>query len=211
MAHYTCIGANKDKIEKDLDFFKETGIQNLMLLRGDLPNDNYSLNQEFKYASDLVRIAKQKNHFCIGAAGYPESHLESKTKEEDIDHLKFKVDQGVDFLITQMFFDNNHYFDFVERCEKAGINVPIIPGIMPIVNFKQIKKFSEMCGATIPKQLADQLGENQDNPAAKYDIGVAFAIKQCNDLLKNGAPGLHFYTLNKSRATVDIFEAIDKE
>jgi len=211
MAHYTCIGANKDKIEKDLDYFKEIGIANLMLLRGDLPNVEFTLSEDFKYASDLVKVAGLRNHFCIGAAGYPESHLESLNADNDLKNLKHKVDQGVHFLVTQMFFDNRFYFDFVDRCKNNGIHIPIIPGIMPIINFKQIKKFSEMCGASIPQSLAEQMEEYQDDPKKKYQIGVDFAIEQCNELISKGAPGLHFYTLNKSRATVDIFESIEKK
>ncbi len=210
MAHYTCVNATKEKVENDLKFFEEIGIENLMLLRGDLPKGQDSLNDDFRYASDLVKFAAEKNKFCIGAAGYPEMHLESASIDEDIKHLKFKVDQGVDFLVTQMFFDNAFYFEFVEKCKEAGINIPIIPGIIPIVNFKQIKKFSEMCGASIPPALGELMEEHKDNPAKKYQIGVDYAIQQCNELIKNGAPGLHFYTLNKSRATVDIFESIER-
>ncbi len=210
MAHYTCVNATKEKVEHDLNFFNEIGIENLMLLRGDLPKGENSLHDDFRYASDLIKFAAEKNSFCIGAAGYPETHIESTSMEEDIHHLKFKVEQGVDFLVTQMFFDNSYYFDFVEKLTTAGINVPIIPGIIPIVNFSQIKKFSDMCGATIPMTLADSMEQHKDDPKKKYQIGVDFAINQCNELLRNGAPGLHFYTLNKSRATIDIFESIDR-
>ncbi len=210
MAHYTCVNANREKIENDLKFFEEIGIENLMLLRGDLPKGENVLHEDFRYASDLIELAASKNKFCIGAAGYPEGHLESKTIDDDVKHLKHKISQGVDFIVTQMFFDNSFYFEFLDRCKKEGIDIPIIPGIIPIVNFKQIKRFSEMCGASIPAELADQMEANQDDPKKKYQIGVDFAIRQCNELIKNGAPGLHFYTLNKSRATVDIFESIDK-
>lgn len=210
MAHYTCVNANREKIKNDLDHFRSIGIENLMLLRGDLPVGQNVLHDDFKYASDLIKFASDFGGFCIGAAGYPEGHLESKTLDDDIKALKFKVDQGADFLVTQMFFDNNYYFEFVDRCKKAGITIPIIPGIIPIVNFNQIKKFSDMCGASIPQELAELMEANQDDKKKKYQIGVDFAIKQCNELMKNGAPGLHFYTLNKSRATVDIFESIER-
>lgn len=210
MAHYTCVNATKEKVKSDLEHLEKIGIKNLMLLRGDLPVGENVLNDDFRYASDLIRFAAGVNKFCIGAAGYPEGHLESADVDTDIKNLKYKVEQGADFLVTQMFFDNEYYFRFVEKCKAAGIDVPIIPGIIPIINFKQIRKFSDMCGASIPAELAELMEQHQDDPDKKYQIGVDFAIKQCNELLQNGAPGLHFYTLNKSRATVDIFEAIDR-
>ena len=149
-----------------------------------------------------------QDRFCIAAAGYPESHPESTSIEKDIEYLKYKVDKGVDFVATQLFFENRYYFDFVDRARNAGITIPIVPGIMPITNFKQIKKFTEMCGAKIPVDLVQQLETCQTDQKKTYQIGVDFAIKQCRELIEKGAPGLHFYTLNKSRATVDIFSSI---
>jgi len=212
MAHYTCVNATKEKVLQDLDFFHEKNIENLILLRGDLPqseSDPGTNASDFKYASDLIEfVAAQSDRFCIAAAGYPETHPESVSKDKDIEFLKYKVDKGADFVVTQLFFDNNYYFDFVRRARKAGITIPIIPGIMPITNFKQIKKFTQMCGAKIPEALVLQLEPHQEDLIKTYDIGVAFAINQCRELLDKGAPGLHFYTLNKSRATVDIFSSI---
>ena len=209
MAHYTCINANKNKVEKDLKHLISKGIENLMLLRGDLPESGLkALNSDFQHASDLIPLASSLNAFSIGAAGYPENHPESLNTEEDIKWMKYKVDQGADFIITQIFFNNDLYFDFVKKARKANITNRIIPGIMPITNFKQISKFSKMCGASIPKYIVDRLEPFQDNPKNMYRTGVEIAIEQCVDLLKRGAPGLHFYTLNKSRATVEIYSSI---
>jgi len=209
MAHYTCINANKAKVEEDLKYLIERKIENLMLLRGDLPSEGSSgLNTDFLHASDLIPIAKSLDAFSIGAAGYPEGHQESRNIEEDIKWMKYKIDQGSDFIITQMFFNNDLYFDFVDRARKANINTRIIPGIMPITNYKQISKFSKMSGATIPDSIVQRFEPIQDDPKIMYRTGVDLAIEQCIDLLRKGAPGLHFYTLNKSRATVDIFSSI---
>lgn len=211
MAHYTCVNATKEKVTEDLDHFQDINIDNLILLRGDPPKGQKKFTNhggDFHYASDLIEFASMRKQFCIAAAGYPESHPESDSLDQDIQYLKFKIDQGVDFIVTQLFFDNNYYFDFVDRARKAGIEVPIIPGIMPITNFKQIKRFTDMCGANIPQELVSQLEPHQDNLTKTYEIGVEFSINQCRELLSKGVPGLHFYTLNKSRATVDIYSSI---
>ena len=209
MAHYTCINANKEKVKQDLQYLIARKIENLMLLRGDLPAEgSKGLNNDFLHASDLIPIANSLDAFSIGAAGYPEGHQESGNVEEDVKWMKYKVDQGADFIITQMFFDNDMYFDFVDRARKANITKRIIPGIMPITNYKQINKFSKMSGATISDSIVQMFEPIQDDPKQMYRTGVELAIEQCVDLLKRGAPGLHFYTLNKSRATVDIYSSI---
>ena len=209
MAHYTCINTSRNKIVKDLNLLSSKGIKNLMLLRGDLPDEgDQALDVEFRHASDLIELAHSMNEFCIGAAGYPESHPESISSNDDMKWLKNKVDKGASFIVSQMFFDNNHYFNFVKKARKAGITTRIIPGIMPITNFNQIQKFSDMCGASIPSKIVELLAPIQDDKEKMYKTGVDLAIKQCIDLLEKGAPGLHFYTLNKSRATVDIFSSL---
>lgn len=211
MAHYTCVNASRDKVERDLEILYEKNIENLMLLRGDPPKGHATFVNDYGHlqnASDLIELAAEQNRFSIGAAAYPEVHPEAASLDEDLKYLKLKVEKGADFLVTQMFFDNTHYFKFVEKARSFGIDVPIIPGIIPIVNFKQIKKFSKMCGASIPEELVSELEPNQDNLEKAYQIGVDYAIRQCEDLLEKGVPGLHFYTLNKSRATVDIFAEI---
>lgn len=211
MAHYTCVNATKEKVARDLDFFHEQNIENLILLRGDPPKgESEFVNKggDFHYASDLIDFAAKQNRFCIAAAGYPEAHPESANLDADIAQLKNKVAMGADFIVTQLFFDNAYYYDYVARARKAGVTVPIVPGIMPITNFTQIKKFTQMIGAKIPEALVQKLEPYQDDLAKTYEIGVEFAIRQCRELLDKGAPGLHFYTLNKSRATVDIFSSI---
>lgn len=211
MAHYTCVGATKEKVEQDLNFFEEKNIENLILLRGDPPKGETKFTNhggDFHFASDLIDYVAKQDRFCIAAAGYPEAHPESENIDKDIEYLKHKVDKGVDFVVTQLFFDNAYYFDFVDRARKAGVSIPIIPGIMPITNFKQVKKFTQMCGSKIPVELVEKLESHQHDFSKKYEIGVDYAINQCRELMDKGAPGLHFYTLNKSRATVDIFSSI---
>ncbi len=214
MAHYTCINATLDKIEKDFIALHERNIENLMLLRGDVPRGKPAsdfISGDFKYASDLIRFAKKMNTFCIGAAGYPENHPESADGESDIRWLKNKIDTGADFIVSQMFFDNKFYYDFVKHAREAGINTRIIPGIIPITNYKQIKKISELSGTKIPDEIHQRMEPHLNTPDKMYQIGVDIATAQCIDLLRNGAPGIHFYTLNKSTATVDIFSSLPSE
>ncbi len=209
MAHYTCINATKEKIDLDLESLHQNNIQNLMLIRGDRPATGFdSLNKDFRYASDLIALARTKNWFAIGAAGYPEKHPESTNFDNDLKWLKNKVNKGADFIVTQMFFNNDLYFDFVKKVRSMGVTNRIIPGIMPITNFKQIKKFSKMCGASIPDAVVNRLEPVQEIRDKFYQTSVDITIEQCIDLLRRGAPGLHFYTLNKSRATVDIYSSL---
>lgn len=211
VAHYTCVNARRDKIEQDMKYLKEKGIKNLMLLRGDPPKDTdkYVPHPEgFRYASDLIRYVNQHFDFCLAGGAYVEKHPEALSLSEDILNLKTKVDAGADFLVTQLFFINRFYFDFLERVRKEGINCRIIPGVIPVTSYKQIERFTKMAGAKIPPELRLDIEEHQDDPERMYEIGVAYAIKQCRELLRNGAPGIHFYTLNKSRAAVEIFESL---
>jgi len=211
MAHLTCIAHSKEEIMQILQDYKDIGIENILALRGDVPKDGLKDSTKgCKYAVELVRFIRENfgDWFSIGVASYPEKHPESPNMDWEIKHFKEKVLAGADFSITQMFFDNTYYYRFVERCQREGINIPIIPGIMPITNFSQIKKFAIMCGATIPQNLVELLEPYSDNPEETTKRGVEFAIKQCEDLLSNGVPGLHFYTLNKSKATLLIYQAI---
>lgn len=213
MAHYTCVNATKDKVKADLDYLSSKNIKNLMLLRGDPPKGQKGFiptSSDFKYGSDLIEFAHNMNKFSIGAAVYPEKHIESKSLEEDLQFTKKKINAGADFLISQMFFDNIHYFNLVKTANNIGIKCRILPGIMPIINYAQIKKFVEISNATIPLTLIEQFEPYQHDEKKMYQIGMDIAIRQCNDLLKNGAPGLHFYTLNKSRAVVELYESIIK-
>jgi len=211
MAHYTCVNASAQKVSADLDYLYSRNIENLMLLRGDPPKGQQSFiatSADFTHASDLIRLAKSQNRFSIGAACYPEMHIESRDTDEDMQFVKEKTEAGADFLVTQMFFDNSFYYRFVERARAAGITCRIIPGIIPVINYHQIKKFVEVSNATIPRQLATILESYKDNEKKSYQIGVDLAINQCEDLLNHGAPGIHFYTLNKSRAVIDIYESL---
>ncbi len=214
MAHQTCIGHTKKEIIDILNEYKKIGVQNILALRGDIPQGQEETfvfpPDGCRYANELVELIRENfgDWFSIGVAAYPEGHPESPNLERDIYYFKKKVEAGAEFAITQMFFDNRFFYDFLERVEKAGINIPIIPGIMPITNFKQIRKFALMCGATIPEELIKKLEAVEDRPEEVEKIGIEYAVKQCEDLLKNGAKGLHFYTLNKSKATIQIYEKI---
>ena len=214
MAHQTCIGHTKKEILDILSEYKNIGVQNILALRGDIPQGQEETfvfpPDGCKYANELVELIRENfgDWFSIGVAAYPEGHPESPNLERDVYYFKKKVEAGAEFAITQMFFDNRFFYDFLERVEKAGINIPIIPGIMPITNFKQIRKFALMCGATIPEELVKRLEAVEDKPEEVEKIGIEYAVKQCEDLLKNGAKGLHFYTLNKSKATIQIYERI---
>ena len=213
MAHLTCIAHTREELIDILEDYRRIGIENILALRGDVPRDRPDFRPPegaCRYAKELVELIREsfKDHFSIGVASYPEGHPESPNMEWEVRFFKEKVEAGADFSITQMFFENSYYYEFVELCQRAGIDIPIIPGIMPITNFRQIKKFASMCGATIPQSLIDRMEPVEDRPEEVARIGVEFAVRQCEDLLRNGVPGLHFYTLNKSKATLEIYRAI---
>ena len=214
MAHQTCIGHTRKEIIDILSQYKEIGVQNVLALRGDI-----SQGQEetfvfppdgCRYANELVSLIRETfgDWFSIGVAAYPEGHPESPDLDTDIHYFKKKVEAGAEFAITQMFFDNRYFYNYIEKLQKEDIDIPVIPGIMPITNFKQIKKFADMCGATIPGELIQKLQAVADKPEEIEKIGIDYAIQQCEDLLKNGVKGLHFYTLNKSKATIEIYNHI---
>jgi methylenetetrahydrofolate reductase (NADPH) len=211
MAHLTCVGNSSDEIFKTLESIKKQNVDNVLALRGDPPTGEENFIKPangFGYAAELVQFAHENFSFCIGVAGYPEGHPESLNREVDLIHLKNKVLAGASFIVTQLFFDNHYYIDFVDNLRKIGVDVPVIPGIMPILNLKQIKKFTKMCGATIPKDLMVRLEKVQGDPESVYKIGVDHATDQCEKLLMEGAPGVHFYTLNRSRATLSVLERL---
>ena len=211
MAHVTCAGSSRAEIRGLLNELEAAGIENVHALRGDPPAGGASFQTPaggFRHASDLIPMLERNYHFCIGAACYPEKHIEAASFEEDLGYLKRKTDAGAEFLITQLFFDNDKYFEFVDRARALGITVPILPGIMPITGFEQIRRFTALCGATIPPKLLAELQVRRDEPKAVEELGVAYATLQCTDLLRRGAPGIHFYTLNKSPATRAIVSAL---
>jgi methylenetetrahydrofolate reductase (NADPH) len=210
MAHFTCVGATVDELREMLDLMRDAGIANVLALRGDPPRGQAWTATEggLSYSRELVELIRHEYDFAIGAACFPEVHVHAADAESDLRHLKEKVDAGARFLITQLFFDNAAYYDFVARARDIGIDVPIIPGIMPITELNQIKRITGMCGATIPAELLRELELRADQPAAVSDLGVAHATLQCADLLASGAPGIHFYTLNCSPATRAILSAL---
>lgn len=211
MAHMTCLGASRDEIHDVLARLASAGVENVLILRGDPPKGSTTFEPHpdgFRYACELAAFARQHFRFCLGGACYPEKHPEASTIEADIEHLKRKVDAGCEFLITQLFFDNRLYFEFVARARAAGIGAPIIPGIMPITNVAQVERFTKLCGASIPDGLLTELRRFQDDPTAVQMLGVSHATAQCLELLQRGAPGIHFYTLNRSPAARTILKGI---
>ncbi len=210
MAHVTCVASTRAQLRSVLGDLEAAGIENVLSLRGDLPRDASADTSAsaFGYASDLTAMIARNYHFCIGGACYPEKHPEAASFEDDLHNLRRKIEAGAEFLITQLFFDNDRYFEFVERARRIGITVPILPGIMPITNYEQIQRFTALCGATIPPKLLAELEARRDEPKAVEELGVAYATLQCTDLLRRGAPGVHFYTLNKSPATRAIVSAL---
>ena len=207
MAHVSCVGGTKAEIDSVLDALRLAEIENVLALGGDPPQDQAVIDKSawgFLYANELAAHIKTLDHFCIGGACYPEGHIDAPSKEVDLFYCKKKVEDGADFLITQFFFDNRDYFDFVNRARAAGINVPIVAGIMPVTNFTQIKRFAQMIGATIPPRMARDLAPIEDDSEQVEAYGIAYATEQCRELLDAGVQGLHFYTLNKARATTTI-------
>jgi methylenetetrahydrofolate reductase (NADPH) len=212
MAHLTCVGHTREELAEVLDRLVQAKVENVLALRGDPPRGQATFSVTpggFRYASELVQFIRERDYpFCVGGACYPEGHIETASRDDDLKHLKRKVDAGLDFVITQLFFDNAFYFDFVERARRVGINVPIVPGIMPITGFEQVNRFVRLCGATVPMRLTLQMEKVKDQPDAVMQLGVAHATVQCMELLARGVPGIHFYTLNKSPATRMIVSAL---
>jgi len=207
MAHLTCVGATSSDAAQVLDQLKAGEIHNVLPLRGDPPRGASKFEKTeggFGQAAELVSYIREHYDFCLAGACYPEKHPEAASLEADLAHLKRKVDAGLDFLITQLFFDNNDYFEFVERARALGITVPIVAGIMPITNLNQVKRFTTMCGSSIPETLLAKLEVLEHDSVGVQAIGVEHATLQCQGLLNGGAPGVHFYTLNRSTATVEI-------
>jgi methylenetetrahydrofolate reductase (NADPH) len=211
MAHFTCVGATVPQLRETLDQMRDAGIDNVLALRGDPPagqEDWVKTEGGLEYSRELVELITAGYPFAVGAACFPETHVHATSPEDDLRHLVAKVDAGVDFLITQMFFDSAFYFDFVRRAREAGVTVPIIPGIMPITRVGQVERMAAMCGSAIPPGLRDELHARGEDQEAVLDFGVAYATLQCAELLAAGAPGVHFYTLNRSPATRAIVGAL---
>jgi methylenetetrahydrofolate reductase (NADPH) len=212
MAHVTCVGSTQSELAQIVDDLKANNVENVLPLRGDPPKGETAfipVEDGFRYANELVAFIRQRHpSLCLGGACYPEGHPEAPNREKDLENLKRKVDAGVDFLITQLFFDNRDFYDFCERARAAGIHVPILAGLMPILSVKQVKKFTQMCGAKIPNDLLRQIEAVEDDTDAVRHIGMYHTTKQCVDLLENNVAGIHFYTLNRSAATRAIYQLI---
>jgi methylenetetrahydrofolate reductase (NADPH) len=212
MAHLTCVGHSASEIGGILDDLWNTGIRNVLALRGDPPSGQsqfVATEGGFSYANELVSCVRARHDFCIAVAGYPEGHPQCLNRTRDMEHLKRKVDNGANFVVTQLFFDNADFYRFRDEARSIGIRVPIVAGIMPITNVSQIKRFISMCGAKIPHRLLTKLeAVESSSPDSIHQVGVDYAVMQCRDLLFNDVDGLHFYTLNKSHATVEVCRAL---
>jgi len=212
-AHLTCVGHSQNELKDILTELQQKGIENIVALRGDPPKGETRFTPApngFRYASELTAFIRKNFQFSIGVAGYPEKHIESPSLESDIQHLKEKIEAGGDFVITQLFFDNAHYYSYVKRLRALGVTVPVVAGIMPITDVEQTKRFTTMCGASIPAPLLAKLESAATDKEKIAEIGVEHSVSQCQDLLENKVPGIHFYTLNKSRSTREILERLKK-
>jgi methylenetetrahydrofolate reductase (NADPH) len=212
MAHLTCVGSTRAELDETLRRLVDGGIRNVLALRGDPPKGETAfvpVAGGFRYASELVAFIRDRGFdLCVGGACYPEGHVETRDLDRDLANLVQKVRAGVDFLVTQLFFDNEDHRAFVRRARSAGVAVPIVPGLMPVTNVSQVQRFTQMCGARIPQELQRRLRIVEKDPAAVVATGVQWSVEQCRLLLRDGAPGLHFYTLNKSSATLAVHAAL---
>ena len=206
-AHLTCVNCTKGDIDVILGQLKEKGIQNILALRGDI-NPDIPPKHDFKYASELVTYIKEHGDFSVSGACYPEGHMETESIIDDIKHLKIKVDAGAEHLMSQLFFDNSHFYDFLEKARIAGIDVPIEAGIMPVSNKNQIERMVSMCGASLPAKFTKMMQKYEHNPEALRDAGIAYAIDQIVDLISNGVDGIHLYTMNNPYVARRISESI---
>ena len=205
LAHLTCVSSTKEEVHQVIDQLKAAGIENILALRGDIPQESeFPLPNHYQYAYELIEDIKSQGDFCIGAACYPEGHVETEHKKDDISNLKTKVDCGVDFLTTQMFFDNNIFYNFLYRIREKGILVPVLPGIMPITNKKQLRRSMELSGTAVPQRFLAIIDRFGDDPEAMKQAGIAYATDQIIDLIANGINHIHVYSMNKP----DVAEAI---
>lgn len=211
LAHLTCVSSTRPQIQEILADLKSRGIKNILALRGDIPKDSeFPLPDGYRYASELTEDIKKFGGFCVGGACYPECHPDCSDLDEDIDNLKRKVDAGADFLVTQMFFDNNSFYDFRDKCVKKGITVPISTGIMPLTNANQIEKMCVLSGgASMPSSFVKILSKYSDNPDALRQAGIAYVINQIMDLTANDVDGIHIYTMNNPQTAKDIYSAVN--
>ncbi len=211
MPHFICITSSKESIESALVKMEQTGVENVLALRGDIPDTDIKHYFDFNHANDLVKFIKDRTNLSIGVAGYPEGHIESQDLFSDIQNLKKKTEAGADVIFTQLFFDNQKYFDYIEILKKEGINLPVIPGIMPIISEKQITKMTSMAKITVPHIVREKIEKYKDDLKSLQNFGIDYATKQCIELIEKGVEGLHFFTLNKSYSTSKILDNIKGE
>ncbi len=211
-AHLTCVGSNKDDLRSVLAASSQQGVENIVALRGDPPKDEAEFTPApggLAYASELVTLIHDEfPQFGIAVAGYPETHREAPSAEVDLENLKRKVDCGADAVITQLFYNNEDYFRFRDRCDQIGIGVPIVPGMLPVTNLSQIQRITSLCGARLPAEFVSALEAQGDDEAGQFDVGVEFATRQAQGLIDGQVPGIHFYVLNKSQATVRVLNSV---
>ena len=211
IAHLTCVSSTKEEVRQRVQEMKESGIQNILALRGDIPAESeFPIPNQYKYAYELIEDIKSQGDFCIGAACYPEGHVECEHKVDDIAHLKQKVDCGVDFLTTQMFFDNSVFYNFLYRIREKGITVPVLPGIMPVTNGKQIARSCQLSGAVLPSRFRAIVDRFGDNPKAMQQAGIAYATDQIIDLIANGIQNIHVYSMNKPEVAAAIMSNLSE-
>jgi methylenetetrahydrofolate reductase (NADPH) len=215
VGYFAGYGLGLEEIISVLDSYSAVGIENILVVRGDVPHDDESFSphpDSFSHASDLVAFLRPKYDFCIGVAAYPEGHIEAESKARDLDYLKLKVDNGADYIVTNYCYDDKYYFDFVDRCRKAGIEVPILPGVMPIYSEKMMEGLAKLCGATITNEIREGLASlPEGDKGAVLDFGIDFAYLQCKSLLEGGAPGVHIYTMDRSKTTKAIVTRLRAE
>ena len=214
VAYFACYGLGPEEIIAVLDSYQAIGVENVLAVRGDTPRDSAfePHPNSLPHASDLVAFLRPRYNFCVGVAGYPEGHIEASSKDEDLAYLKQKVDLGAEYIVTNYFYNNHHFFNFIERCRGVGIDVPILPGVMPIFSIKMMEILANMCGATIPDELRTGIAAlDPDDKQALLDFGIEYAAKQCIELLEKGAPGIHFYTMDRSYSTAGIVKRLQSE
>ena len=214
MAHLTCVAQTREDIHGVLERLDENGIENIIALRGDPPQgqtDFVPVTGGFEHATSLIKHIRQNFQFGLAGACYPEGHVESSDLGKDIEYARLKVEEGADFLVTQLFYDNSHFFEFIDRAAKAGINVPIVPGVLPILTTAQIRRFTGLCGATIPAELDRQLEKYAGDDDAVRELGIEYATNQVRELWDSGVPGVHFYVLNRSYSVSKILDNLGIE
>lgn len=215
VAYFAGFGLGPEDIVSVLDNYRDIGLDNILAVRGDPPREDEELKshpQSYSYASDIIEFIRPQYGFCIGCAGYPEGHIEAESKEKDLDYLKLKVDNGVEYIITNYFYDNQFFFEFLRRCRTAGIGVPIVPGVMPIYSVKMMETLASLCGATITEEIRQGIAAlPEGDKGALLDFGIKFATEKCRELLKAGVPGLHIYTMDRSKSAVGIVNNLRNE